>query len=50
MLPILRETCLELPTVKLLVEGYGGTVRALSNLGKGCKSLITYHLVAVRTD
>lgn len=37
-------------TVKLLVEGDGGTVRALSNSGEGCTFLITYPLVPVRTD
>ncbi len=41
-------TGLGLPTVKLLVEGDGGTVRALSNPGKGCRFLITYPMASLK--
>jgi signal transduction histidine kinase len=37
-----KGTGLGLPTVKLLVEGDGGTVRVLSSPGEGCKFLVSY--------
>jgi len=37
-----KGTGLGLPTVKLLVEGDGGTVRVISSPGEGCKFLLSY--------
>jgi len=37
-----KGTGLGLPTVKLLVEGDGGTLRVISSPGKGCKFLLSY--------